>query len=349
MYILTNPWVICIKNVQFKPTTFEVLTQLQLSILKGVIFMKRTFLYYLSFIFLSLGSIIYLILIFNSAFNDFSFKINPQLASNLGSTIAGLVGSLFSLTGILLIVETLISQNSMFKIQHSMFKIQQFETKYFELVKIHRDNVNNLQKLVSSGSTWTGGQVFVEIYNELELILLVIGSLCETFSLKLNDMDKGGIAYTILYFGIGDKSNRIVRDYFKRNYNAVSDKQVTWIITELQKLKQTAKNGHRFVGHQIRLGHYYRHLFQSVKYVDDQEYLNESEKYAYIKTLRAQLTTFEESLLFFNSLSVLGKNWRNDKSNLIETYQLIKNLPPEFTFKINPKSIYSKITFEYEE
>lgn len=180
------------------------------------------------------------------------------------------------------------------------------------------------------------------------MILSVIDYLCENHHLKLDDVDKGGMAYTILYFGIGDKSNRILRDYFRKNYNAVSGEQVTWIITELQKLKRTNENRHRFVGHQIRLGHYYRHLFQTVKYVDDQKYLNKK-RYEYIKTLRAQLTTFEESLLFFNSLSVLGKNWRNDKSNLIETYQLIKNLPPEFTFKIDPKSIYPKITFEYEE
>jgi hypothetical protein len=269
--------------------------------------------------------------------------MNAQLASKLGSTVAGLVGPLFSLTGILLIVVTLISQRD-------MFKLQQFETKYFELIKIHRENVNNLKKLISTGSTWTGGQVFEEIYNEFGFILLALKSLCELNQLKLDEINMGGIAYTILYFGIGEKSNPILKNYFKRNYGIVSDEQLAWMINTLEDLKQKhGENRYRFAGHQTRLGHYYRHLYQSVKYVDGQKYLNEPGKYAYIKTLRAQLTTFEQSLLFFNSLSVLGKNWRNPKSNFLQAYQLIKNLPPEFTFGIDPKKVYPGITFEYEE
>jgi hypothetical protein len=308
--------------------------------LKGADLMKRTFFYYLSFVFLFSGIVIYLILIFNPAFNDFTFRINPQIASNLGSTIAGLVGSLFSLTGILLIVETLRSQNY-------MFKIQQFETKYFELIKIHRENVNNLQKLTSTGSTWTGAIVFNEIYDELGWIVSTINFLCESHDVKLSDIDKSGMAYTILYFGIGDTSNPILKAYFKRNYdNIISEERLTWIINELEKLKlANGENKNRFVGHQTRLGHYYRHLYQSVKYVNEQKYLNESDKYAYVKILRGQLTAFEQSLLFFNSLSVMGTNWQP----FIEVYQLIKNLPPEFTFKINPKSVYPRIRFEYEE
>jgi len=252
--------------------------------------------------------------------------------------MAGLVGPLFSLTGILLIVATLVRQNY-------MFKIQQLETKYFELIKIHRDNVNNWKKLTSTG-TWTGSQVVMEVYNELGVILSILDYLCETHQIKLDENDKGGMAYTILYFGIGEKSSPILKNYFERNYKVISASDVNWIINELQRLKiSTSENSYRFDGHQIRLGHYYRHLYQTVKYVDSQEYLKHSEKYTYIKTLRAQLTTFEQSLLFFNSLSILGKNWKN----FMEVYQLIKNLPPEFTFGIEPKRIYSKIGFEYEE
>jgi len=54
--------------------------------------------------------------------------------------------------------------------------------------------------------------------------------------------------------------------------------------------------------------------------------------------------------LFFNSLSKLGKTWREE--NLIEEYRLIKNLPKNFIdphTEINVKDVYPNLVFEYEE
>ena len=41
------------------------------------------------------------------------------------------------------------------------------------------------------------------------------------------------------------------------------------------------------------LGHYYRHIYQTVCFVDKQEILSEKEKYSYVKMLRAQLSDLE--------------------------------------------------------
>ena len=72
-----------------------------------------------------------------------------------------------------------------------------------------------------------------------------------------------------------------------------------------------------FEGHQSRLGHYYRHLYQTVCYVDsqDEKYISNIEKYKYMKILRAQLSTHEEALLFLNSLSLWA--WIGKKANLL--------------------------------
>lgn len=40
---------------------------------------------------------------FRTAFNDYSFHINPELASNFGDFIGGFVGPLFSLAGVFLL------------------------------------------------------------------------------------------------------------------------------------------------------------------------------------------------------------------------------------------------------
>ncbi len=58
---------------------------------------------------------------------------------------------------------------------------------------------------------------------------------------------------------------------------------------------------------------------------------------------RAQLTTYEQALFFFNSMSSLGKPWREK----IEKYELIKNIPPRFLGEIDVKDFYSEMEYEF--
>jgi len=114
-------------------------------------------------------------------------------------------------------------------------------------------------------------------------------------------------------------------------------------------------------GHQFKLGHYYRHLYQSVKYIDGQKNLSYSEKYEYLKTLRAQLSTPEQYLLFFNTISSLGRPWEFDQINsktplknfncyLITKYNFIKNVPDTYFINlIEMKKYYPLVHFEFDD
>lgn len=113
-------------------------------------------------------------------------------------------------------------------------------------------------------------------------------------------------------------------------------------------------------GHQFRLGHYFRHLFQTVRYMNEQVDLPYEEKYGYIKLLRAQLSNYEQALLFFNSLSQLGRKWEMDAVintkctnysradfELITKYNLIKNIPVGAQLGIEPNQYYKSVEYEY--
>lgn len=96
-----------------------------------------------------------------------------------------------------------------------------------------------------------------------------------------------------------------------------------------------------FDGHANRLGHYYRHLFQTTKYVISQEneLINESDKYEYIKTLRAQLSNYEQLLIYYNALAWFDEEWKLAFTD----YRLIKNLPlPLADFHQSPKIHFAK-------
>jgi hypothetical protein len=73
--------------------------------------------------------------------------------------------------------------------------------------------------------------------------------------------------------------------------------------------------------HEAEFGHYFRSLYNIVKLVDSSDMEN---KRFYTNFLRAQLSSFELTLLFYNSLSDLG---REKFKPLIEKYSLLKNVP----------------------
>ena len=147
------------------------------------------------------------------------------------------------------------------------------------------------------------------------------------------------------------KSDEILKNFetellykLKEEYNNVR--------TENKELPRKSRKYLPYDGHQNILGHYFRHLYQTVNYINSQKNLSYKEKYEYIKTLRAQLSTMEQLIFFYNSLSIFGLSWElyeqitDVNQKLITKYNLVKNLTSKilgFTFA---NEFYPEIIFE---
>lgn len=82
--------------------------------------------------------------------------------------------------------------------------------------------------------------------------------------------------------------------------------------------------------HQDLLAHYFRNLYHVIKFIDMNQ---EIDRQYYADLLRAQLSSSEAVLLFYNGLS----RWRVDRAKpLIEEYGLLKTLPVHLDL---PKSL----------
>ena len=79
-------------------------------------------------------------------------------------------------------------------------------------------------------------------------------------------------------------------------------------------------------GYHVHLGHYYRHLFHTVKYVTSRTFLDYDAKLNYLRILRAQLSNYEQVMLFYNWLSDYGDQWENDANQFFNRYKMIHNL-----------------------
>ena len=282
------------------------------------------------------GFALIIIFTFNSSFNDGSGILNPDLASKYGSFIGGLVGSIFSLAGILLILENLIVQR---RISYS----QQFENKLFELIRYHRENVNHIE-------TALGHNAMVLFKENIEAILRKVKwfTVKNFFEEENKDRDQIRIAYIFFFYGLENHSiNSIKKILPEYNQPEVYD-DYTKIDIIFEAVKESIENDKNYSieGHQEVLGHYFRHLYQSFMFIKDAEHLNKKQKYGYAKMLRAQLSTFEQAILFYNIMSPVGQTWVTN--NLVNGFQLIKNIPPYFLDGINPKDYFPQIKFEWE-
>jgi hypothetical protein len=85
-----------------------------------------------------------------------------------------------------------------------------------------------------------------------------------------------------------------------------------------------------------------------IRYVDQQPL--DIDKYEYVKTIRAQLSTHEQALLLVNSLTPIGQGWW--KRDLIRKYRLVQNLPRGFfdsSTELDLSTVFEPGYFEWEE
>ena len=81
------------------------------------------------------------------------------------------------------------------------------------------------------------------------------------------------------------------------------------------------------VNHNYVLGHYFRHLYQVLKLIDQQpnELISEREKDGYASVLRAQLSTSELALLLLNCTDEMVD--QGQFRNLLVRYRMLEHLP----------------------
>ncbi|WP_247749221.1 putative phage abortive infection protein [Rhizobium sp. L245/93] len=87
------------------------------------------------------------------------------------------------------------------------------------------------------------------------------------------------------------------------------------------------------------LAHYYRYLYNVLRFVHEQKGVDD--KMRYVKLLRAQLSDYELLLLFYTALNKNGLNYWV----YIHEYELFDNLPPIMLIKPGHKALYSDRSF----
>ena len=94
------------------------------------------------------------------------------------------------------------------------------------------------------------------------------------------------------------------------------------------------------------LGRYFRNLYNVVKFVDQSEFPKEfGAKKFYTNLIRAQLSSNELGLLFYNCLSDRGAEFKK----LVEKYALLKDMDFKVLINEEHKNLYDKSAYGESE
>ena len=188
------------------------------------------------------------------------------------------------------------------------------------------------------------GDVFtavIALFSGLALVAIIITFYVQIYSLKATSISFSVQQFENNFFRLVEIQRQILMGFVRSNMTAYGAHPVSSLEImqkDYQKLKENYKEltetentldriksayDSMFTKRREDLGHYFRHLYNIVKYIDAASVKN---KQLYANLLRAQLSTVEHLLLFYNCLSSYGIE---KFKPLVEKYALLENMPTD--------------------
>lgn len=249
---------------------------------------------------------------------DTAKKINSEKIGQLGDFIGGVIGSIWSLAGVILFYVALTEQRIDIQTNQQTLNTQvealNQQIKEFEL---QREELAETRKVLKEQSITQKYQRFENTFFQL---LRTHNDIVESFDLR-----KKSSSIDVIATG---------RDCFEIFYKRLNGK----IHKEYDKpIKNTLERYVEFFqGEQSDLGHYFRLLYHIIKFVHNSDI---TDKNTYTTFVRAQLSSYEQIILFYNCLSFYG----NEKFKpLIEEYSLLKNMDSQLLYDQEHLKEYSQ-------
>jgi len=230
------------------------------------------------------------------------------------------------------------------------FEKQQITEQYFEMMKMHLDNVKGFSFKFKKYPTVPGFRHNYKTVRGIE----IFDSLREHYEITFKEVKRE--IYALI---LGDSERKIAKNFAAdHKYSSLfsDDKLITisintlastkrlWFQLQISILKSTyyfiyehnieldkdpssplppydsSKN--KFIiklpstyglGYKNQLTHYYRNLFRAVKFIanQDEDLFNYEEKRKKLGMLRSQMNNSEQLMLFYNWISSYGEQWEN--------------------------------------
>jgi len=287
---------------------------------------------------------------------------DSQTTGQIGDTLGGTTAPYIGLTAIFITFVAFWVQFRANKQVQKQFAMQQFESQFYEMLRLHRLNVsemkisgyevlvsrteettdNNKKKSVTrsqSSKRTEGHKVFVTMSTELKCCYEFLEKYQADLGTNYAKKDLLGLAYRIFFFGSSSElisSARIDNSFIEHCQRELRKVRIAHktsfsqnnVYPGLNKDIKLYIKYSPFTGHESRLGHYYRHLYSSVKFVVEKEktgLFDYQKARDYLKLLRVQMSNDEQLMLYYNYSIGFGSDW--EKREFLTKYRMLHNLP----------------------
>jgi len=278
--------------------------------------------------------------------------------SKFGDSVGGLIGSLWSLAGILLFYLALTEQRKDIKInqqtlksqiksldlqideyklqrleleetrkvlkeQSETFKIQQFESTFFNMLRLLQEIIDDL-KISVDGQSGTGRDFFKIAFGNLMTLVSQHNNVTHDPSEVIKKQ----------------ASIELLMTKAKNSDGAIDEVQLNEI-----KLKTTDVYEDFYKYYNDNLGHYFRFVYNIMKFTINSK-LTDEEKARYINLIQAQMSSYELGLIFYNALSKHG----NRMFDWLEAYTFLENIDSKALLSpLIHSKFYPKTKFKFIE
>lgn len=317
--------------------------------------------------------------------NHYSYFIGK---GEIGDAIGGTITPLFSLVAVILALAAFCVQYRSLVEQRNDIAKERFLSRFSQMLDICRINSNCLSAGYIEGKR-AAKELVGELYYTYSIVYTIYhryffnpvtsttidpSILCEmnkVIDTLKNDSQKRRefitkLSYCLFYYGLRYTYKMNEKGYFqlveqikdylsKIKYKESKEPYSSFLECDKTEssLDEYSFQYELFQGHNNELGNYFRHLYQTVKYISQAKdwILDEEDKYLNVRMLRSQMSDYEQMLLYYNGLSDMGSSWnkRNTENNvnkisdlgLIGRFRLVKNIPANICWRgINPIDYY---------
>lgn len=231
--------------------------------------------------------------------NDSGFGLNL-----LGDFMAGTVASIWSLAGLFFIYVAFLGQKQQLLNQQLEIMYSQLEVKYTRL-----ELSGQKEEMMLQNKTLRQQKFENTFFQLLTLFSSIVNSLDLRKSRSSTEViSTGRDCFEIFY-------KRLVIFLTNRNQHTAGFKKENATLDEILLAYEDLYNNDK-----SDMSHYFRTIYHIVKFIDTSDIENKKQ---YIAIARAQLSSYEQILIFYNCLH---ENGSEKFKPLIEKYSLFKNI-----------------------
>lgn len=233
-----------------------------------------------------------------------SLPIDDGKFGTFGDFVGGVLGSIWSLCGVLLFYNALKDQRTDFRTNRTALgkQVDALKTQSEEF-KLQRQEFSLQREELKQTRNVFKEQSKTLMQQRLDSIYFSLLNLYNTVINELNNNSSGGSYFKELRSELYAQTLGCVNQ--ANDYKTSNDIYLGVFYSKKEELT-----------------HYFRLVYRIIKTIDDSE-IDEEEKFIYIKILRSQLNENELLALYYNSHSYYGEN----SYKLILKYNLLKHLP----------------------